>query len=225
MRALVLADGTSSPRRALDVAWPGWDTDIELVIAADGGARLAADLDLAIDAWVGDGDSLAESDRAALVQAGVPMLLAAVDKDESDTELAVREAVRRGAADVTILGALGGARHDHALANVTLLAHRSLEGRTVCLLDASARVSLLVGGTAGAVLVLDGRVGDIVTLLPLGGSVDGVTVEGLAYPLSGERLEAGSTRGLSNVRTTPATRIRIESGWLLVVETPATLTE
>lgn len=224
MRALVLADGTSSSRRALDGAWPGWDLDIELVIAADGGARLAAELDLAIDAWVGDGDSLTRTDRAALHKAGVIMLAAPIDKDESDAELAVREAVRRGATDITILGALGGARQDHALANVTLLAHRSLDGRGVRLLDASARVSLIVGERAPAMLVLEGRVGDIVTLLPLGASVEGVSVEGLAYPLSVERLEAGSTRGLSNVRTTPTSRIRIESGWLLVVETPATLT-
>jgi len=223
MRALVLADGASSPREALDVAWPGWDRDIELVVAADGGAHVGADLGIAIDAWIGDGDSLAESDREALALAGVPMLVAPVEKDESDTELAVREAVQRGATDVTILGALGGIRHDHALANVTLLAHRSLEDRAARLLDASARVSLLVGGTARASLQLGGRVGDVVTLLPLGGSVDGVTVSGLAYPLTRERLEAGSTRGLSNVRTAQTARIRIETGWLLVVETPATL--
>lgn len=223
MRAIVLADGTSSPRAALDSAWPGWDRRIELVVAADGGARIASALGLAIDLWIGDGDSLAATDREMLEVAGVSMELVPEEKDESDTELAVRAVVRRGATDVTILGALGGARHDHALANVTLLAHRELVGLAARLLDASARVSLLVGATATERLDLEGRIGDLLTLLPLGGDVDGVTVSGLAYPLSDGLLEAGSTRGLSNVRTARVARIEIKRGWLVVVETPATL--
>ena len=65
------------------------------------------------------------------------MLRAAPDKDESDMELAVLEAVRRGATRITVLGALGGPRVDHALANVWLLAHPGLAGVEVTLLDAA----------------------------------------------------------------------------------------
>lgn len=223
MRALIVADGAPSSRAALDAAWPGWDVRVELVVAADGGARAAADLGLSIDAWTGDGDSLGAPEREALAEAGVPLLIAPTDKDESDTELAVGEAIRRGATDLTILGALGGERLDHALANVTLLASPALADRPARLLDPAARVSLLVGGTQRDRLEIDGRVGDLVTLLPLGGDAGGVTVGGLRYPLRHERLEAGSTRGLSNVRTAERARIRIDTGWLLVLETPATL--
>jgi hypothetical protein len=48
---LVLADGDAPTRTGLDRAWPGWDDGIDLVVAADGGARLAGALGLAIDAW------------------------------------------------------------------------------------------------------------------------------------------------------------------------------
>ena len=225
MRALVLADGSSVGRTDLDTAWPGWDRDIALVIAADGGARLAAGLGVVVDAWVGDGDSLRELDRRDLLDRGVAVEPVSPDKDESDAELAILEAVRRGASDVTIIGALGGARLDHALANITLLAHPTLEGTGARLFSASARVTLLVGGSARSACVLTGRSGDLVTLLPLGGDAGGVTVSGLRFPLVGERLVGGSTRGLSNVRTAPECVVELDSGWLLVVETPATLPE
>ena len=222
MRALVIADGAPPDRAALDRAWPGWDDGLELVVAADGGARHAAALGRSIDRWVGDGDSLGSDGVAALRAAGVPVRLVPVDKDASDTELAVLEALDLGADDVTIVGALGGARFDHGLANVTLLDAPALVGRQARLLEPGARVSLLRGPST---TVLEGQAGDLVTLLPLGDDADGVTTEGLRYPLADETLSAGRTRGLSNARLAGRSRISIRGGRLLVVETPATLSE
>lgn len=219
-RAIVLADGAAPTRDALDAAWPGWDEGIAIVVAADGGARLAEPLGLAIDAWVGDGDSIDPALLAGLRGAGIPVRLVPTDKDESDTELALLEAIARGADDVTVIGALGGPRFDHSLANVGLLAHPALARRPARMLDATTRVSLLAGpGTAR----LQGRPGDLVTLLPYGGPAEGVTTEQLRFPLGGETLEMGPPRGLSNVRLGPASTVRIRAGRLLLIETPATL--
>lgn len=223
-RAIVLADGGRPSRAGLDDAWPGWADAIDIVVAADGGAGLAPALGLRLDAWVGDGDSLDASGRAALREAAIEPHPVATDKDESDTELGVLEAVRRGATDVTVLGALGGSRLDHALANVTLLAHPALQGRACRLLDPAARVTLLASTQGRGEVTLTGRVGDLLTLLPLGGAVTGVTASGLRYGLEDDRLEAGRSRGLSNVRLNATVRLAIDSGWLLVIETPATLT-
>ena len=66
MDALILADGDGPTRAELDRAWPGWDASIGLVVAADGGARLAVPLGVTIDRWVGDGDSLGPEAVAAL---------------------------------------------------------------------------------------------------------------------------------------------------------------
>jgi thiamine pyrophosphokinase len=219
-RALVLADGEPVTRRGLDTAWPGWDEGVGMVIAADGGARLARDLGVAIDQWVGDGDSLRGDELEELRAAGVPIELAPADKDESDTELAVLAAVARGATDITILGGLGGLRVDHALANVALLAHPSLATCTARILSDGARVRL-VGGPA--TVELPGTPGDLVSLLPFGGDADGVTTTDLRFPLRDERLEAGRARGLSNVRLTTVARVSLRKGRLLVVETPARL--
>ena len=70
---------------------------------------------------------------------------------------------------------------------------------------------------------LPGRIGDLVSLLPLGDRVDGVTTEGLRYPLRDEPLVAGPARGQSNVRMSPHAAVTIRRGRLLIVETPATL--
>jgi thiamine pyrophosphokinase len=226
-RAIVLADGTPPSRDGLDRAWPGWATGISFVVAADGGARLAHQLDLTIDRWIGDGDSLDQAELEALRDAGVPTELVRQDKDESDTELAVLAAAEV-ARDISILGALGGLRVDHTIANLGLLAHPDLGGRTVRLLDDRSRVSLLQapGETGEPVTAeLDGRVGDLVSLLPTGDTVVGVTTDGLRYPLNDDRLIAGPARGLSNVRLSRRARVSITKGHLLVIETPATLSQ
>lgn len=225
--ALILADGTAPSRGRLDAAWPGWDAAIEMVIAADGGARHAVALGLRPDRWVGDGDSIDVAALDALAAAGVSIERAPAEKDESDAELALLAALEAGADAVTILGALGGVRIDHALANVGLLGHPALQGRPAWLYDEeAARISLLVAPDAdGGPTTRDlaGRVGDLVSLVPAGESARGVTTGGLRYALVDEPLILGRTRGVSNVRTEPVARISLESGRLLVIETPATI--
>ncbi len=224
VHAIVLADGAAPTRAELDAAWPAWDAEVQLVVAADGGARHAGPLGLTIDRWVGDGDSTSPVDLDALVAAGVVVDRVPVEKDASDTELAVLAAAGAGATEVSILGGLGGARLDHELTNVALLAHPALGARTARLYDQhAARVTLLQAMDAGpATARLVGRVGDIVTLVPTGGAAAGVTTTGLRYPLADETLSPGSSRGLSNLRTTTEAGVSIRSGRLLLIETPAT---
>jgi thiamine pyrophosphokinase len=226
MDALILADGEAPTRAGLDRVWPGWDARVGLVIAADGGARHAAGLGVTLDLWVGDGDSLEPETLAALAAAGIPMERASSDKDESDTELAVRAAIRRGASGVIIVGALGGSRIDHGLANIGLLAMEELGGRNACLIDARSRTTVVrAPGPDGAPVrrSLTGRAGDLVSLLPQGPGVVGVTTSGLAYPLNDEPLPVGPARGLSNVRTASDAAVTVAGGLLLIVESPASL--
>lgn len=227
LHAVVLADGAVPDRAVLDRAWPGWDEGVALVVAADGGVRHAAAFGLTVDRWVGDGDSTKPAELKALAKAGVAIERVGVDKDESDTELALLAAVAAGAELVTILGGLGGVRLDHAISNLALLQHPALEGRDARLYDeAGARLSLLVGpdrhGLPGA-RALAGRIGDLVSLVPLGESARNVETDGLNYPLNGETLVLGRARGLSNVRTAPTARVSVGSGRILVIETPANL--
>lgn len=218
----VVADGDVAPRGVLDAAWPGWADGIDAVIAADGGFARATTVGLLPTVLVGDLDSLDPALVAVAEAAGLPVRRVATDKDESDAELALLEAVRLGATRITVLGAFGGLRLDHALANLWLLAHPALAGVEVVLLDASARVVMAAApgpGGPAVTLPLPGPVGATVTLLPFGGDATGVTTAGLRYPLSDEPLRTGPARGLSNVRIAADAAVTLRSGRLLVVET------
>jgi thiamine pyrophosphokinase len=222
VRALIVADGDVPSRRELDAGWPGWDRDLSLIVAADGGWEKAAALGLRPSLLVGDADSLDADRFAALAVQGVEVERSPSAKDESDAELALQAALRRGASHVTILGALGGARFDHALANVCLLALPDPAAAEIQLLDATTRVRLLRAPSAGggpARMELAGAAGDLVSLLPVGGTAQGVTTDGLLYPLADEDLPPGPARGLSNVRLAPTASVSLRGGTLVVVET------
>ena len=220
LHALVVADGEVPSRAALDDAWPGWDDGVSLIVAADGGALRAAAMGLIPAVVVGDLDSLDAAEVARLEATGIPIERTSVDKDESDAELAVLAAIARGAGRITVLGAFGGPRLDHALANVWLLSHPALRSLDACLLDARVRIRLL-DATAGPVrATIAGRIGDLVTLLPFAGAASGITTSALRYPLAGETLEPGPARGLSNVRLEAVATVELRGGRLLVVEVP-----
>ena len=222
--ALVIADGDVPRRAALDAAWPGWADQVGFVIAADAGWEKASTLGILPDLLVGDADSIPEELFTELAAAGVPIERSPVAKDESDAELALIAALRQGARHVTVLGALGGKRFDHAFANVGLLGLPELGEADVELLDGTTRVRLLrapavEGGPASCRLA--GEIGDLVSLLPLGVPAFGVTTEGLLYPLRGETLLPGPARGLSNVRIAADASVKLRQGSLLIIETRA----
>lgn len=225
MLALILADGDAPERQVLDRAWPWWYDDVTLVIAADGGARHAGPLGVDIDLWVGDGDSIGEDGLAALVASGVAVERASTDKDETDTELAVRAAIHRDHG-VVIVGALGGPRIDHALANIALLALPELADMAAILYTEHSMITLLRGSTSDGQAAwepLTGAAGDLVSLIPFGGDAVGVTTSGLHYPLRDESLPVGSSRGISNVMRGSTGQVSLRGGLLLVVRSPATI--
>ena len=218
---LIVADGDVPARAHLDAAWPGWDEDVALVVAADGGLARARAIGLAPSLLVGDLDSLDPVLVTAGEGAGLEILRAPVAKDESDTELALLEAVRRGATRITVLGAFGGARLDHTLANLWLLGHPGLVGVHVVLIDDRVRASLLSAPGPGGEPVtraLPGAPGVTISLLPLGGDVIGITTAGLRYPLRDEPLRVGPARGLSNIREAADASVTVRAGRLLIVE-------
>ena len=64
---------------------------------------------------------------------------------------------------------------------------------------------------------ITGAAGDVVTLVPLGGPAEGVTTTGLRWPLDGETLPPGSTRGVSNEMTRDTATVSVASGVLLSI--------
>ncbi len=210
MKVVVVASGE------IDASDATWLDDADQVIAADGGAGSLDRLGVRPNLLVGDLDSIDLLLLDRLEAGGTRVERHPIDKEASDTELAVAAAFDAGAGAVVVLGAMGGARIDHELANLLLLAAESLAGRDVRAARGGTHVRAL---HVGERIDLSGSVGDLVTLLSVGGTVDGVTTEGLRWPLVEATLEMGRSRGLSNEIIAAPASVRIGNGTLLVVET------
>ena len=210
MKAVIVAHGDAAPAdRTIAAA-------ADLLIAADGGAVLCSGWGLLPHLVVGDLDSLGAARAEDLARQGARVVRYPADKDESDTELAIRLALEQGADEIVLLAAAGGDRLDHAVANLLLVARPQLGGR-LSAVRGSTTVRAVHPGTR---LVLAGSAGDLVTLLPIG-DARGILTEGLRYPLHDDPLAAGTARGLSNViERTPAS-VTLGGGALLVFEIAA----
>ncbi len=212
-RAIVLSNGEIGEPELLKARLEGWKD--ALVIGADAGSLHALSLGLTVNVVVGDFDSLDGPTGNLLKSPGIHIERAPAEKDETDLELALLHAVRRGAAQVAVLGAFGG-RIDMTLANVLLLAHPDLTGARIELWHGAQTVWLLrpPGGE------IAGRSGDTISLIPLAGDVTSITTHRLAYELRGGTLRFGPARGISNVMQDSTAQVAFRQGLLLVIHTP-----
>ena len=209
MRAVVFVNGDIADYGALS----RWLRADDYRIAADGGARHLEALGLTPDVIVGDLDSIDPSLLARLRGQGAAVEKHPAAKDATDLELALERAVRDGAREILLFGAVGG-RLDQTLANLLILAQQNwtvpfaiVEG------DQFARV--LHGRQS---VTLTGPTGGYVSAVALSEEVTGVTYQGLEYPLQNATLRLGSTRGVSNTLASSPAQISIESGILLVTQ-------
>ncbi len=197
----------SGPGPAVDVP------DGATVVAADGGLDRARSLGLGVDVVIGDLDSVTDEALAAAEAAGTRVARHPVEKDATDLELALDEAVALGARRVLVVASDGG-RLDHLLASFLLLASDRYAGLQLDAIVGHALVHVIRGERA-----IIGAPGDLLTLRPLGGAATGVVTEGLEYPLAAETLEPGSTRGVSNLFAASEARVSVASGAVLAIRT------
>jgi thiamine pyrophosphokinase len=185
--------------------------DGALVVAADVGVVEAERLGLSVDLLIGDLDSAPPHAAARVEASGGRVDRHPADKDASDLELAVEAARRAGATEVLVVGGDGG-RLDHLLANALLLAAPRF---------ADVRIDAILGDASLHVIrerrELEGRSGELITLLPVGGPARGVRTTGLRYSLLDEELRPGSSRGLSNAFSAPRAEVVVLEGVLLAI--------
>jgi thiamine pyrophosphokinase len=187
-----------------------------MVVAADSGIETALALGLRVDIAVGDFDSVTPVGLAAAEAAGARVLRHPAAKDSTDLALGLAVAadeIGESMGEIVVIGSEAG-RLDHLVAGILALAAPALARHTVRAHLGPATVHVVHG--PGRV-ELDAPAGALLTLLPVGDVARGVVTEGLQYPLRGEDLEAGTTRGVSNVVVERPARILLERGTVLVV--------
>jgi thiamine pyrophosphokinase len=197
-----------------EVAWiRPYLNESAVVIAADGGSSHLLRLDHPPDVLIGDLDSLPQEAQAWREEDSVNVFVYPHNKNETDLELALLHAIFHYEDDIQIFGALGG-RLDQSLANIMLLAHPALTGRRVELVTEYQRAWLVLEHTE-----IRGEVGDLISLIPVGGEVLVKETTGLRWPLSNEVLSVGPARGVSNEMIAAEATIRVASGTLLCIHT------
>ncbi len=187
-----------------------------LVIAADSGMNFFARQKLVPDLAIGDFDSASKSTMEYLRQHGeIKVYPLKPEKDDTDTQAALRLAAENGASHVLLLGGTG-TRMDHVIANMGLLLFGKKLGLCVTIADAWNRIRLIPSGFA---ITKEEAFGTYVSFFALGGEVRGLTLKGFYYPLASHCLtmaEAGLT--VSNEIVDHTARIFYESGELMMIE-------
>ena len=202
----------------------------DLVLAADGGYRALYSLGYTPDLLLGDFDSLGDLP----LPADLPVVRFPVRKDDTDTGLALRHGLEQGFRDFALYGCAGG-RVDHLLANFQSMARVSRLGATVRLAAPDYDAWALTGpGPSGpapatpdalapapaAVLALPPRPGGtLVSVFCQGDRAEGVTLAGLAYPLSDAALTGDFPLGVSNRRLDgQRATVAVRRGTLLILQ-------
>lgn len=183
----------------------------DMLVCADGGALYARDLGLIPTAVIGDFDSLTPAFLTELRQKGSTVVEYPREKDYTDTDLAVQWALDHGAGEIILCAALGG-RPDHAVANLALAERLTRQGHPTLIVDGEYELRFLYHR-----LEILGQRGDLLSLIPWGGAARGIRTTGLYYPLRGEDLFPGETRGISNRLLKEKAVVELQKGCLLVV--------
>lgn len=181
----------------------------DLVIACDAGYRNCALLGVRPEIILGDFDSAPRPDWPNTVV--LPHV-----KDDTDTHYAARLAAEKGVQEVLMLGALGGRRIEHTLANLSTGLWLTKQGLDVTLADADSRITYVRPGQTRQYA----RAGyQYVSVYPAEGRAEGVCIRGAFYPLENAVLTADFPLGVSNEFAGPELSIAVKSGVLVVIET------
>ena len=176
----------------------------DLVIAADGGQAALCRLGIRPQLVVGDFDS-------SEAPTDIPFIRHPVEKDDTDTALAVKEGMRRGYEYFIFYGCTGG-RLDHTLANIQTLHRLAVEGLHGYLVADDGTVSTVIVNKA-----LQFSPKGTVSVFSLTDESTGVTLQGLKYPLRDARLTNDYPLGVSNEGTGAPAKISVKQGALYVI--------
>lgn len=181
-------------------------------VAADGGMRHASELGVSPELWVGDFDSTPAELAAAWPE--VERLPYPEGKNETDGELAVNQALARGASEIVLAGALGGERTDHAVFHLLHACRLRTAGTPVLVTSGTEEATPLVAGRQ----TFDLPKGSLFSVVGFT-ALTGLDIAGARYPLAHYDLAFGASRTISNVAEGPVT-IDLDGGTAVLIARP-----
>lgn len=196
MRAVIIGNGTVLNYEYIKSKLKKND----YIICADGGLRHANALGIKPAVLIGDLDSVGNCEYDCEV------INLNVKKDFTDSEICIKYLLLKDFDEILMLGVTGN-RIDHTLNNLMLLKQIFDAGKKGCIIDDNNEIYYAAEENS-----IYGKKGDIVSIIPVGKSLLGVTTHGLEYPLVDEELFFAQSRGVSNVMISDKCHIQIKSG-------------
>lgn len=212
MRYLIVSGGMATDAFVSETVKNG---GYDVVMAVDSGMEFLHRIGVTPDIIVGDLDSASSETLDYFRQKEqIDMCILNPEKDDTDTEFAIREAIRRGAKEISIIAGTG-TRLDHVLGNVALLGIGLEENVQICLMDEHNRIRMV---DKPVTLQKAEQYGNYISLLPWSEEVTGVTLTGFKYLLSDYTMKKCSSLGISNEILDEEAEVCLRSGYLLVIE-------
>ena len=199
---LIISGGDYSPLKD--------DIGYDYVIACDLGYEHALKMGIKPDIMVSDFDSL---DRSKFPADEIALLEFPVRKDDSDTMLAIKHALKEGYGHIVISCALGG-RLDHTIANIQSMAYVAERGGVCEIISDKEYLRTFTGGE----LSLEKREGFSLSLFSITDRCTGVSISGSAYDCENVTLTNSFPLGISNYWKEERVTIRMTEGIMLIAE-------
>lgn len=213
-KALIVTGGSINRGFLLKTAH---EHEFDIIAAVDNGLTALDEAGIMPTHIIGDFDTADYKLKEKYMS--MPLINAVVlpeNKELTDTQAAVELIISLNDSSYTvyILGALGGARPDHGLANIYILVHFLNAGINAYLLDETSCIFLINKDT---ILNKNTYNRKYISLLPLTWQVKGVTLHGMKYPLDKAVITIGDSIGVSNEITESAAEVLIDEGILIVI--------
>lgn len=207
----------------------------DVIVGVDGGARHLKRINVSPNVLIGDMDSIDVDAQLYMdicaSENYTKIIKYPKEKDASDTELAVLWAIDHGATYITLTG-VTGTRMDHTLSNIFLLRTIKEKGIGCKIVDTHNEIYIFsnelpncelrtetrcCNGDYGE-LSVNGKKGDLLSIIPITKEVSGLTLSGFKYPLVNATLSFGSSNGVSNVFNEDRACISLKHGTILIIK-------
>ena len=187
-------------------------------IAVDGGLSYCGVLGVEPDIIIGDFDSVSEKEKEAiaLLKEQIPERIIELvpEKDDTDMLVALKHGLKLGYKDFRIYAGTGG-RFDHTLANIQCLLYLKNHDATGYLVDGTGMILVLQNESVQFQKSMEGYL----SLFSLGKQANGVTIQGMKYPLDHYTMTNDFPIGISNEFIGKSATISVEDGELVCMIT------
>lgn len=208
MKALIAAGGNKPSEKLLN----SYVKDMDLIIGADRGSEYLYDYGIVPHVILGDFDSINEQKLSELEKSKIEIIKFPPEKDYTDTEIAIMEAIKRGADKIYLFAGIG-TRADHTLGNIGLILTTKKKGAELIIIDDHNKMYLAESNE----MSIYGSLGETISFHALSDVVKGFDIKGAKYNLDSYDMHLLDPRAICNEFIDTPIDIRFESGELLII--------